>query len=901
MGFKHCLLAAVLALIAFCAQAQVDGYTFRQHSPGDVLPGRINSAYQASGDCCWLCSEEGLVRLNNYRFQLYSFNSKDKKSIPGDKVYQVVKDEAGNTWVMTDGGLALWNRHLDNFTRMGINAVSALPDRGGCFFGAADTLFRYDNTTRKIAVATSFAPGTDFTINQILRWKDGTVLLCSREKGVYVYDPNTRKLDKAGALQGRSSALFVDSEGNLWRAVFGRGVECFNSGLAKTMSMDVSNSGLSSNAVCCFCEHDGNIWMGTDGGGITIFNPAKQSFTVLRHDSSDPNSIPCNSIISMFAASSGLVLAGTSKEGLVVAHRSRMISENVSDGISSVFSTSDGRLLIGTDGAGIVSYPQSNGARVVSMAELPDGRILFYNYPDGFCTIDKVSGAVRSFSFGYDPLRTSNTEIVQEVSPGPSGTIFIHNDQQLFRYNPSSGGITEFRIPKEITGYGTILQSVGGQKGKFFHNSRFVFTPDEEGNGVRTLLDFGTKSSVNALSVDQSGTLWLATSDGLAWYEAKEDTLRFVENDFIKSVRSVLCDNDGRVWAGTKSHLYYFDKPAGEFYEVDDLDGLAFNQFTPKIRLVTASGDVVMGSESAYVQIDRYYTPFGDASLEMGVELISIDGKPVERVGKFRVPASCKTIEFEASVNSSRYFDIDRMYRFRIVGPEGESVQTQNTPSISLLSPKSGRYKIYGSCSSKNAEWTEYKLLTQFRVRKHWYTSWWFMLFLGLTLLSIGSWSFKEKPAKEEKTHEPFGEPIQKSRGWKKRNFKFSLVEGPLGGPEVEQPAPPVEETFMEKFERVVRENITNPNLDVHYIVDALGTSRTVLFNRVKEATGMNLQNYINKCRMENVIELMKTTSLPLGDIAERSGFATPRYFSTAFKNFTGMTPSEYKKKMCSS
>ena len=72
--------------------------------------------------------------------------------------------------------------------------------------------------------------------------------------------------------------------------------------------------------------------------------------------------------------------------------------------------------------------------------------------------------------------------------------------------------------------------------------------------------------------------------------------------------------------------------------------------------------------------------------------------------------------------------------------------------------------------------------------------------------------------------------------------------------------------------------------------------SRTVLYNKVKQLTGMNLQNYVNKCRMEYVIEKMRTTDLPLAEIAEQSGFNSPRYFSTSFKNYTGMTPSQYKK-----
>lgn len=104
------------------------------------------------------------------------------------------------------------------------------------------------------------------------------------------------------------------------------------------------------------------------------------------------------------------------------------------------------------------------------------------------------------------------------------------------------------------------------------------------------------------------------------------------------------------------------------------------------------------------------------------------------------------------------------------------------------------------------------------------------------------------------------------------------------------------DETFMKKFNELITSNIGNPELDVSFVVEAMGVSRTVLFNKVKQLTSLNIQNYINKMRMEHVINLMKTTDLSLGEIAERSGFSSPRYFSTSFKNFTGKTPSTFKK-----
>jgi len=104
------------------------------------------------------------------------------------------------------------------------------------------------------------------------------------------------------------------------------------------------------------------------------------------------------------------------------------------------------------------------------------------------------------------------------------------------------------------------------------------------------------------------------------------------------------------------------------------------------------------------------------------------------------------------------------------------------------------------------------------------------------------------------------------------------------------------DERFMTDFDNLIQKNIENPDLDISLLVDGMSMSRTVLFNKVKQLTGMNLQNYVNKCRMEYVIKLMITTDYSLAEIAEHSGFNSPRYFSTSFKNYTGKTPSQYKK-----
>ena len=52
---------------------------------------------------------------------------------------------------------------------------------------------------------------------------------------------------------------------------------------------------------------------------------------------------------------------------------------------------------------------------------------------------------------------------------------------------------------------------------------------------------------------------------------------------------------------------------------------------------------------------------------------------------------------------------------------------------------------------------------------------------------------------------------------------------------------------------------------------------------------------HINKFRLEQAITLIKPTDLTFTEISDQIGFTTLRYFSTAFKQYTGLTPTQYK------
>lgn len=58
----------------------------------------------------------------------------------------------------------------------------------------------------------------------------------------------------------------------------------------------------------------------------------------------------------------------------------------------------------------------------------------------------------------------------------------------------------------------------------------------------------------------------------------------------------------------------------------------------------------------------------------------------------------------------------------------------------------------------------------------------------------------------------------------------------------------------------------------------------------------MSPHRYILRARIERARELLRMTSLSIGEIADAVGFAGQSHFCTAFGRETGLTPSAYRR-----
>jgi AraC family transcriptional regulator len=84
--------------------------------------------------------------------------------------------------------------------------------------------------------------------------------------------------------------------------------------------------------------------------------------------------------------------------------------------------------------------------------------------------------------------------------------------------------------------------------------------------------------------------------------------------------------------------------------------------------------------------------------------------------------------------------------------------------------------------------------------------------------------------------------------------------------------------------------------LDVAGIAATTGVGVTHFSNTFKQVTGVSPHRYVLRARIERSRELLRMTSLSVGEIAVAVGFAGQSHFCTAFRRETGVTPSRYRR-----
>ena len=103
-----------------------------------------------------------------------------------------------------------------------------------------------------------------------------------------------------------------------------------------------------------------------------------------------------------------------------------------------------------------------------------------------------------------------------------------------------------------------------------------------------------------------------------------------------------------------------------------------------------------------------------------------------------------------------------------------------------------------------------------------------------------------------------------------------------------------LDEDFLRDAISIIELHITESDFSVDKFSKEIGMSRSNLYLKLKAITGESATDFIKRIRFKKAVELMESRQYTIAQVAYMSGFNSPSYFSTAFKQYYDCMPTEY-------
>lgn len=96
-----------------------------------------------------------------------------------------------------------------------------------------------------------------------------------------------------------------------------------------------------------------------------------------------------------------------------------------------------------------------------------------------------------------------------------------------------------------------------------------------------------------------------------------------------------------------------------------------------------------------------------------------------------------------------------------------------------------------------------------------------------------------------------------------------------------------------------VEANYSDLGLSVKSIARHLGYDYFYICTVYKKMTGNTIGKFITDYRIKCAMKMLTDKKVKLNEVAEKVGYSDQKYFSRVYKQFTGFTPSQYRKDHC--
>ena len=897
----------------------------------------------------WIGTKSGLNSYTQEGIKTYLHHSGDPHSLPSNYINHLTEDSLGNFWIATSKGLALYDDELDQFNTVNSSIIySSVGVEGGMWFGSENAIHCYDYKSKElktIHIEKEEGKGinpVDYRIQKMLYLEDGKILIGTRKKGIYLYDCRIRQFTLLiPSSQNLLTSLYVTADHHIYTAFYGDGFYCYDRTGKMLKHYTKENSGLKNNYVLDMAEYNGNIWLATDGSGINLFTPRTFQFSQLQHIVGDYSSLPVNSITLLYKDMKDNLWAGSVRGGIfsiketyIKTYKEAIL--NNTNGLSeqsviSLYEEKDGKVWIGTDGGGInlydpstdkfIHFPSTYGDKVVSIAEVSETELMVSLYTKGIFLFNKKTHKYRPFTivdeetnkkecfYGYLPL--ANQVADGKIYIISCGTYVYHTHDHTFSRMQTD---RDYDFSNDA-----LCLSYSNDRFSLLKCAHQAFWVDQKSDSIRLLFELEKDELITSMSYDNNRMIWTSTNKGLGFFDLESQKYHRIRTRLFNGISYLIADGKGRLWICAQNHLYSYIIKENRFILWNSSDGFPPNEILFAYQKQSNRDYIYLGGSEGLVKINTDI-PYTETQIpEIYLSEILFNGSPSLKKVKentIKIPWNYNSLSVHFRIKNRDVFQ-KYLLQYTIEGRGKQSIETYD-PVLNLSSLSAGNYSIWVSCNTKNGNRTPSKQLIHIIVTPPWYKTVWFIgvaavLFIIMTA-SIGYIHYRRKERNMKGNVNYFLQAVLNdmlsSKEEKQRGEEDNCAETPLSDISSKEDDSRLEETgqqtqaknskedeeFLNKLNMLIHENMAGGELSIKFLTDKLAMSRASLYNKVKFLTGLGVNDYINRLRIEKSVFLLTNTNMNINEISYEVGFSYPRYIKFLTDKLAMSRASLYNK-----
>lgn len=779
------------------------------------------SILQDQNGYIWIATMSGLNRYNGYDITVFKNIPGDSLSISDNRVRRLYETSDNSLWIGTTEGL---NRHTfipaqkkqhskEVFERFyfsseedGQNDIWSFSEdkEGNLWIGTTTNIRMLPRSKFASATADDFIEYTPnhtlWPVNKRMRVsalecdRNGNLWIATIGNGVFcklassdsviafqhdVNDLNSLSTNYAVMLQ-------EDSKGIIWIGTYRGGLNRYDpdTGLFRHYKHSAKDpNSISGDKVYDIVEHKNGYWIATLGTGINYFDPETEKFTRYQHVETDPNSLVNDTNRDLLIDDSENLWILTNRgvnfidlkppKFRHIRHDPYNKNTVEHDYISAVYGDNDGNIWIGhnrginrLDTDGNYHYyeiqhnnPKSQDGFVYSIAGNKKGELYVTTFGGGIFRYDRRNNRFISYPAKYREPGTASDSRAYAIFFDTDNTLWVGNSRGLDRKLPD-GRLTRTLWDSDSTesietfvGYITQDESgilwVGTTEGLYAVNLKQQKTLKYEHDPLNQL-----SLSNNAVNfIHTAGEkLWVATNNGLNELDLSKRQDGFPTNSFKHTfardgladnyLAAIQSDSTGKLWITSDNGLSCYNTNSGEIRNYGFDDDLPALNFVQGAGTQLKSGELMFGSQNGAILFTPYsiehnpYQPNIVLTEFSRVGKTEISGIPLNHTDLLSLSYDDRLISFGFAALDYTKSSVNR-YAYKMNGYDEDWIDNGTNRTATYRNLPAGDYTFLVKGSNNDGTWSSEPAELRVIVHPPYWETWWFRGIMVLLIIGM--------------------------------------------------------------------------------------------------------------------------------------------------------------------